>query len=132
VRTRIIQREREVGVGFLLVAGGILISHPPTHPPHPTPPSIPISRELRFVGGAFDSKAPRMPCYRVLDAAGRPLEGAEVPHPLEEGDAVELYTAMARMQVGFDGWGCGGGDVDARLAGAWRGQLQVFNAARWG
>jgi len=40
-----------------------------------------------------------MPCYRVLDAAGRPLDGAEVPHPLSEAEAVQLYNAMARMQV---------------------------------
>lgn len=51
----------------------------------------------------MDPSAPgsmsRMPCYRVLDAAGRPLEGATVPHPLGEAEAVKLYSTMARMQV---------------------------------
>lgn len=42
-----------------------------------------------------------MACYRALDAAGRPLPGASLPYPMGEQDAVNLYTAMARMQV----WG---------------------------
>lgn len=41
----------------------------------------------------------RMPCYRVLDAAGRPLPGADAPHPLPEAGARALYETMARLQA---------------------------------
>lgn len=60
---------------------------------------VPLTRELRFSGGAFDKGVPKMACYRALDAAGAPLSGASVPHPLGEEAAVRLYTTMARMQV---------------------------------
>ncbi|KAI8467290.1 MAG: thiamine diphosphate-binding protein [Monoraphidium minutum] len=60
---------------------------------------VPVTTQLSFAGGVFSKGAPKVPCYRALDAAGRPLEGAQVPHPLGEEKALRLYTAMARMQV---------------------------------
>lgn len=63
-----------------------------------------MTRALRFAGGpSSDPAAPgsmsRMPCYRVLDAAGRPLAGADAPHALGEAAAAKLYSTMARLQV---------------------------------
>ena len=43
--------------------------------------SVPFSRSPAWVGGAFSPRAP-LPCYRTLDASGREVPGAAVPHPL--------------------------------------------------
>jgi hypothetical protein len=47
--------------------------------------SVPFTRTLSFLGGASaqPQHAP-LPCYRTIDAAGRVVEGAEVPHPLPQ------------------------------------------------
>jgi hypothetical protein len=47
--------------------------------------SVPFTRSLAFLGGASaqPQHAP-LPCYRTIDAAGRVVEGAEVPHPLPQ------------------------------------------------
>ncbi|KIY97146.1 2-oxoisovalerate dehydrogenase E1component, alpha subunit [Monoraphidium neglectum] len=60
---------------------------------------VPVTRRLAFQGGPASPDTPKVPCYRALDGAGRPLEGAAVPHPLGEEDALRLYVAMAKMQV---------------------------------
>ncbi|GBF89985.1 2-oxoisovalerate dehydrogenase subunit alpha mitochondrial-like [Raphidocelis subcapitata] len=60
---------------------------------------IPVTRALRFAGGPSEPDSPKMPCYRVLDPAGRLLPGAEQPHPPSGPELVALYEAMARLQV---------------------------------
>jgi hypothetical protein len=78
--------------------------------PGPAPPierRVPVTRRLAFQGGPASPDTPKVPCYRALDGAGRPLEGAAVPHPLGEEDALRLYVAMAKMQVWLAGVACG-------------------------
>jgi hypothetical protein len=79
-----------------------------------------VTRELRFTGAPADAPgAPKLPCYRALDAAGRPLPGAAVPHPLGEAEAVALYTAMARLQVMDTIFYEAQRQVGASLGGGW-------------
>lgn len=66
---------------------------------------LPYTAELTFYGGPGRPAAPSgggpMPAYWTLDGSGAPIDGAPpVPHDwTEEGPAVGVYTAMARLQV---------------------------------
>ncbi|PSC75990.1 2-oxoisovalerate dehydrogenase subunit alpha 2, mitochondrial-like [Micractinium conductrix] len=60
--------------------------------------SVPFSRSPAWVGGAFSPRAP-LPCYRTLDASGREVPGAAVPHPLSREVAVKMYETMVRLQT---------------------------------
>jgi len=60
--------------------------------------SVRFSEGLQFIGGSF-SDGPRIPCYRTLDATGQGIPEAEVPHQMEEGLALRVYTAMAQLQT---------------------------------
>ena len=60
--------------------------------------SVRFTDGLQFIGGSF-SDIPRIPCYRTLDATGQSISEAEVPHEMEEGLALRVYTAMAQLQT---------------------------------
>lgn len=60
---------------------------------------IHFTSAMSFQGGPATPDAPRIPCYRTLDQTGQPLPEADVPHRLDQSTAVELYTAMARLQT---------------------------------
>lgn len=60
--------------------------------------SVPFTQLLSFRGGAFTPRAP-MACYRTLDASGREVPGAAVPHPLSQETAVRMYETMVKLQT---------------------------------
>jgi 2-oxoisovalerate dehydrogenase E1 component alpha subunit len=60
--------------------------------------SVPYTQSLTFVGGAFTPPAP-LPCYRTIDAAGREIPGAAVPHELDQETAVKMYRTMVNLQT---------------------------------
>jgi hypothetical protein len=60
---------------------------------------VPFTHSMQFLGGPLTPSSPRIPCYRTLDGTGKHIPDAEVPHDLQQQDAVALYTAMARLQV---------------------------------
>ncbi|KAG1651395.1 hypothetical protein FOA52_008452 [Chlamydomonas sp. UWO 241] len=62
--------------------------------------NVRLTPELSFVGGFEDlTEATRRPIYRTLNAAGREIPGAVLPHPLGKEDAVKMYSTMARLQT---------------------------------
>jgi hypothetical protein len=60
---------------------------------------VPFTHSMEFLGGPLTPSSPRIPCYRTLDGTGKHIPDAEVPHDLQQQDAVALYTAMAKLQV---------------------------------
>jgi hypothetical protein len=60
---------------------------------------VPLTGQLTFLGGPQGS-AGHIPTYRTIDMAGRGVEGAHVPHPLEKELSAKLYKTMAMLQVG--------------------------------
>jgi len=57
---------------------------------------IAYTGELSFAGGP---NVTRMPSYRTIDSAGREVEGAALPYPLDRVLATRLYTTMATLQT---------------------------------
>lgn len=60
---------------------------------------VPFTTSPQFVGGVFDTSGAKIPCYRTLDGTGKHIEDAAIPHELQQDQATQLYTSMAKLQV---------------------------------
>lgn len=60
---------------------------------------VPFTTSPQFVGGVFDTSGTKIPCYRTLDGTGKHIEDAAIPHELQQDQATQLYTSMAKLQV---------------------------------
>lgn len=60
--------------------------------------SVPFTASMDWHGGSYAARAP-LPCYRTIDAAGREVPGAAIPHPLPRETAVRMYETMVRLQT---------------------------------
>ena len=59
---------------------------------------VPYCSTLAFTGGMHAPIAP-LAIFRVMDATGRPLPGASMPHPVDQAMAVRMYHTMVTLQV---------------------------------
>ena len=63
---------------------------------------LPLTPRLQFVGGPAGPSPPGggpLPAFWTVDGYGMPVEGADVPHDLDEAAALRIYNSMAYLQA---------------------------------
>lgn len=59
---------------------------------------VPFTTTLSMLGGTV-APSPTIPCYRVIDHAGRDIPHSQVPYPLEKEKALRIYKTLISLQA---------------------------------